>query len=193
MIHSRLTLFLVSCPLPDFLSSSLHLCTYVHSHIHSHIHTLIGGRTVAEIARAAGHSQLADILAQALHESHVKLLMHHLMWGRASSHSFDSLNQRLLALWAATESMRSRHGDTNESLETGHPAPGNSTGRSPGGECVVCLSACVEVAIEPCGHAVLCTSCATSISSSGNGSGAGASRQCPVCRTPVKKTLRIFL
>lgn len=46
--------------------------------------------------------------------------------------------------------------------------------------CSVCLEAAVEVALRPCGHAVLCRECAKAVST------------CPVCRAGVRGRLRVF-
>ena len=50
--------------------------------------------------------------------------------------------------------------------------------------CVVCFHGASEFAIVPCGHRCLCENCSAKFKS-------GASN-CPVCRGPVRETLKIF-
>lgn len=48
------------------------------------------------------------------------------------------------------------------------------------GKCVVCMDKAARIAMLPCGHLCCCDDCARTMA------------QCPVCRTPVQKTQRIF-
>ena len=48
-------------------------------------------------------------------------------------------------------------------------------------ECVVCLDGVPSYAVVPCGHRCLCKGCR-----------GAAARECPVCRTPSQRTMRIF-
>jgi hypothetical protein len=52
-------------------------------------------------------------------------------------------------------------------------------------ECTVCLERPAHVAVVPCGHRCFCTNaeCSARVS---------ALRTCPICRTPMTGTLRIF-
>lgn len=47
-------------------------------------------------------------------------------------------------------------------------------------QCVVCLDAPRTRALVPCGHCCACEACHTTI------------RACPLCRTPVERTLRVY-
>ena len=49
-----------------------------------------------------------------------------------------------------------------------------------GAKCKVCMSGDIEVCLRPCGHVLLCGTCASSCD------------KCPICRTPIKETIRIF-
>ena len=51
-------------------------------------------------------------------------------------------------------------------------------------ECVVCLSSAAQKSwrvLRPCGHACVCDSCSEGL------------RHCPLCRTEISETIRIFL
>ena len=48
--------------------------------------------------------------------------------------------------------------------------------------CVICLDSPKEVMLEPCHHVCLCVLCA-----------ARGVRSCPICRAPVRKTVRLYL
>ena len=48
------------------------------------------------------------------------------------------------------------------------------------GRCVVCMNRAARIAMLPCGHLCCCDDCARDMT------------QCPVCRTPIQKTQRIF-
>ena len=48
------------------------------------------------------------------------------------------------------------------------------------GKCVVCMDRAARIAMLPCGHLCCCEDCARGLA------------QCPVCRTPVQTTQRIF-
>ena len=47
-------------------------------------------------------------------------------------------------------------------------------------ECVVCLEAKMTHIVVPCGHYCLCEECAWGLT------------LCPMCRAPIKQTLRVF-
>jgi len=62
----------------------------------------------------------------------------------------------------------------------------SSSGGGAGGSrsrpwCVVCMAKPEEVAVDPCGHLSMCEECASQV------------RQCPVCRGPIEKLLRVFV
>jgi len=47
--------------------------------------------------------------------------------------------------------------------------------------CVVCLAKPQETAIDPCGHICMCQACTSAV------------KECPVCRGPINKALRVFV
>jgi len=47
-------------------------------------------------------------------------------------------------------------------------------------ECVICMAEPKTTALNPCGHRVVCSTCATNL------------HQCPLCRAAVTSTLRVF-
>ena len=57
--------------------------------------------------------------------------------------------------------------------------------RSPEGgagtECKVCMAGPVEVALQPCKHAVMCYTCSMTVTS------------CPICRAPISDRMQIFM
>lgn len=53
------------------------------------------------------------------------------------------------------------------------------TSRRP--DCVICLAAGRDTAIDPCGHISMCAACATAV------------KECPVCRGPINKMLKVYI
>lgn len=47
--------------------------------------------------------------------------------------------------------------------------------------CVICLEEAQQTALDPCGHVCMCLACSAAV------------KDCPVCRAPIEKSLRIFL
>eukprot|EP00812_Abedinium_dasypus_P007283 NODE_1926_length_1033_cov_236.745399.p1 GENE.NODE_1926_length_1033_cov_236.745399~~NODE_1926_length_1033_cov_236.745399.p1 ORF type:complete len:231 (+),score=35.03 NODE_1926_length_1033_cov_236.745399:3-695(+) len=47
--------------------------------------------------------------------------------------------------------------------------------------CVVCMACPQEIAIDPCGHLSMCHNCASAV------------KDCPVCRGPIVKLLRVYI
>lgn len=52
--------------------------------------------------------------------------------------------------------------------------------------CVVCLMRRRTTAFTPCGHLVCCNRCAVSVERE-------VSPKCPICRMPIRTSMRIFL
>jgi hypothetical protein len=52
-------------------------------------------------------------------------------------------------------------------------------------KCAVCLDEMATLACVPCGHLCLCADDAARLSASG-------ATACPMCRTPVKSTIRVY-
>lgn len=62
---------------------------------------------------------------------------------------------------------------------SGERSGGGSGGVRPW--CVICMENPEEIAVDPCGHLSMCAECADKV------------QQCPVCRGPVEKMLRVFV
>lgn len=48
-------------------------------------------------------------------------------------------------------------------------------------KCVICFAKPEEIAVDPCGHLSMCKECSEKV------------QQCPVCRAPIEKRLRVFI
>lgn len=57
--------------------------------------------------------------------------------------------------------------------------------------CAVCFDARVNIALDPCGHVVICTDCAHAVISTPATARAKRMR-CPICRRYVRKALRLI-
>jgi hypothetical protein len=67
---------------------------------------------------------------------------------------------------------------------------GDEEGEAAGGrDCLACMDRPVATALMPCGHACLCRPCAARVSSSRLSS----ERRCPLCRSPITRTVRIYI
>jgi hypothetical protein len=51
--------------------------------------------------------------------------------------------------------------------------------------CVVCFDAPKEYAIVPCGHQCVCAGCAEQLTKT-------RTPMCPVCRGPIRETMKVF-
>ena len=91
--------------------------------------------------------------------------------------------------------------DKEPMLQAGFAGAGGATASAsgttavPGGaepgepkECAVCLEERQEWACVPCGHLCLCGDCVVNHRYGAN----GAQKECPVCRTRVQSTVRIY-
>ena len=63
----------------------------------------------------------------------------------------------------------------------------NEPRRCTGGACVVCLDARPTHVLVPCGHKVMCSSCAAKLDA-----GRAASRRCPICRATIEHITRVW-
>jgi hypothetical protein len=128
-----------------------------------------GGLSVAEKARSAGFTELADILASAATETQVGKILHAVMEGCASG-SFDSITQRILTLSSRLGAVRRDESEEDSRL------------------CTVCLTQPIDMVIMPCFHACLCKQCAGALSLQGTAN----LSQCPICRGHVMSTHVIY-
>lgn len=95
----------------------------------------------------------------------------------------DSWKSRLEARLKAVDTKKDFLGGGGTDLSRGSGARAadgdNSYNYAP--KCRVCMYMEVEILIRPCGHFVMCTSCANKVDS------------CPLCRTPVNDRIRAYL
>lgn len=73
---------------------------------------------------------------------------------------------------------------SSSSPEKGWQSSGAFSSSGAGGSrpwCVICMAKPEEVAVDPCGHLSMCQGCAEQV------------QQCPVCRGPIGKLLRVFV
>lgn len=70
---------------------------------------------------------------------------------------------------------------TPRSLEVTNETNGKKKTRWKRPSCVICLERRQETALDPCGHICLCQECTAAV------------KDCPVCRKPIQKVLRIYI
>jgi len=105
-----------------------------------------GGLSVAEKARKAGFTGIADILAQAATDRQIGKILHAVTEGCASG-TFDSLTQRVERLSTGLGAVR-REKSEDEVTDCSDRL------------CTVCLMQPIDMVITPCFHACLCAQCA---------------------------------
>ncbi|KAE8381418.1 hypothetical protein BDV26DRAFT_278807 [Aspergillus bertholletiae] len=84
------------------------------------------------------------------------------------------------------------HAKGLDNQKDGRPEPKDDKELTVNLECKICMSQLVDTVLIPCGHAILCRWCAEQHARS-NRSQSKAPVLCPLCRTPVKQKLRIYL
>merc|ERR1711970_1218387 len=105
-----------------------------------------GGLSVAEKARKAGFTGLADILADASTNKQVGKILLAVTEGCASG-TFDSLTQRVETLSTGLGAVRREKSEDEVAVYSDKL-------------CTVCLTQPIEMVITPCFHACLCAQCA---------------------------------
>ena len=105
-----------------------------------------GGLSVAEKARKAGFTGLADILAHAATNKQVGKILLAVTEGCASG-TFDSLTQRVETLSTGLGAVRRERSEDEVAVYSDKL-------------CTVCLTQPIEMVITPCFHACLCAQCA---------------------------------
>ena len=105
-----------------------------------------GGLSVAEKARKAGFTGLADILARAATDKQVGKILRAVTEGCASG-TFDSLTQRVETLSTGLGAVRREKSEDEVAVYSDKL-------------CTVCLTQPIEMVITPCFHACLCAQCA---------------------------------
>jgi hypothetical protein len=145
------------------------------------IELVAAGATAAEVARRAGHEELADLIAARATETQVGRILRAITEGETATTAtvHDSLRGRLTALCAELgHEPRAAEEDDDDD------APGLEL---PDGlpRCSICLEHAVEMALKPCFHSAFCSACAGDIAMRG--------MPCPICRSRVTGSQRIFL
>mmetsp|Transcript_27652 Transcript_27652/g.69483 ORF Transcript_27652/g.69483 Transcript_27652/m.69483 type:complete len:206 (-) Transcript_27652:365-982(-) len=139
---------------------------------------LCGAATAAELARAGGHSALADSLAADAQGAQLAALRGALAPSGAAGGVFDSTRQRILALFGAAGLAPPGAGEAEESdLMEWRPL------------CNVCMGADVDTALTPCFHAAFCESCAVFLQANPQDSPVPL---CPLCRVEIAGIQRIY-
>jgi len=137
---------------------------------------LCGNFTAAELARRAGHSALADLLATHGQARQMEILQAALS---TASGVFDSARARIVAVRAAAglpPAIEPTIDHEEDDIMDWKPI------------CTICMSNDVDTALKPCFHACFCAPCADSLLAEGGGLAA-----CPMCRSSVVETQQLFL
>lgn len=141
------------------------------------IELLASGYNAAQLARRAGHVQIADRIAALMRERQVELVGQALR--SAASTLYDTPGDRIFALFGQLavnlpDSIRGGHGVADDDPEGFYGVP----------QCEVCMNKEASSALVPCFHACFCEACAAEIIASGSG--------CAICRRPVDRAQRLY-
>eukprot|EP00443_Scrippsiella_acuminata_P071300 CAMPEP_0115374256 /NCGR_PEP_ID=MMETSP0271-20121206/1862_1 /TAXON_ID=71861 /ORGANISM="Scrippsiella trochoidea, Strain CCMP3099" /LENGTH=407 /DNA_ID=CAMNT_0002797301 /DNA_START=92 /DNA_END=1312 /DNA_ORIENTATION=+ len=123
------------------------------------VETVCGGRTPAEVARAAGCNEVADVLATTAAATQMSRCL--AVLSEHGTQRYDSTRARVLALCAA---IGIEHAEDESDIV---PLAGST--------CSICLVAEIEAVMSPCSHACCCMDCASQM----------IAGPCPVCRQHV--------
>lgn len=145
------------------------------------------GMNAAQVARAAGHAQVADAIARHDRPKQVGALLDAAMdEGMQVQNDFDSMEQRLAALFTQTgaslpSAVNGGDEDDEVCMQDEDDEEEEEEEADAGMACAVCLFKKVNVALVPCWHAQYCAECAQSLD------------ECAICRTKITFVQRIFL
>lgn len=128
------------------------------------------GHTAAQLARRAGHGDIADALADAMRNAQISELVAALMTGVASGR-FDSAAERISALRGDGKGVERVEDEESEGFNA---VP----------LCVVCMGENVDTVTLPCYHASACNECAISVWQNDG--------VCAVCRQPITQLEKIY-
>ena len=142
------------------------------------IELLSKGRTAAELARASGHFEIADMIAQKAAPTQVSQILDVITDGGVSgAEHFDSMHDRLRAISQELGIFETQCGRILGQEQSHAPL------------CSICYLTECTTAFTPCFHASFCQSCAEEIYNNNNNS----SPSCPICRNAVHGTQRIYM
>ena len=140
------------------------------------IELLSKGRTAAEIARACGHFEIADMIAQKAAPIQVSQILDVITDGGVSgAEHFDSMHDRLRAISQELGVFETQCGRILGQEQSHAPL------------CSICYLTECTTAFTPCFHASFCDSFAEEIYNS------RSSPSCPICRNAVHGTQRIYM
>ncbi|OGM39660.1 C3HC4 finger protein [Aspergillus bombycis] len=162
-------------------------------HIHRSHTTMAGASHV--LPNTGNETQLAPPLTQ---QEQVELARRLQM--RELLRSARSNETHALQLYEETYFRRHRrhqeeaasHAKGLDDQKDGRPEPKDDEELTVNLECKICMSQLVDTVLIPCGHAILCRWCAEQHARSDRPR-SKAAVLCPLCRTPVKQKLRIYL
>ena len=137
--------------------------------------TICAGSTAAELARAAGHLALADMLADVAAERQLELVMAALQVGGRPAGTYDSVESRLRDLYTCC-GLQAPPAHEEDEVDFGE-FDEFEDGRA----CIVCMDAPADTAIKPCFHTHFCMGCATQCPT------------CPTCRVRSQGVQRIYM
>ena len=141
------------------------------------IELLSKGRTAAELARASGHFEIADMIAQKAAPTQVSQILDVITDGGVSgAEHFDSMHDRLRAISQELGIFETQCGRILGQEQSHAPL------------CSICYLTECTTAFTPCFHASFCQSCAEEIYNNNN-----SSPSCPICRNAVHGTQRIYM
>jgi len=136
--------------------------------------TICAGSTAAELARAAGHLRLADMLADVSAGKQLEMIMAALkVRGRAAG-TYDSVESRLRDLYTCC-GLQAPPVVEDDEVDFGEFDVDDERA------CIVCMDALADTAIKPCFHAHFCMGCATQCPT------------CPTCRVRSQGVQRIYM
>ena len=107
----------------------------------------------------------------------------------------EHLDSRKQALWHEAASLSSQarrarveaYGRSSNVQITGHQSNHHCA------VCVVCHESKAQIAMVPCGHVCLCTTCVPQMLQHDKSSDYSGTLKCPICRAVVQSTLKIYL
>lgn len=142
--------------------------------------TLVGNAqmTAAQAARRAGHLAVADMIAAADKQRQVGILLKVLQdqKNKVLAGHFDSMGDRLMALFDETDTMRQNFTGAADEDEDDYNLEDYEMN-----QCVICISEKVDTVVVPCWHAQYCGTCAKELD------------ECAICRSKIARVQRIYL
>ncbi|RAQ67346.1 C3HC4 finger protein [Aspergillus flavus] len=108
------------------------------------------------------------------------------------THALQLYEENYLRRHRRQQEEAASHAKGLDDQKDGRPEPKDDAELTVNLECKICMSQLVDTVLIPCGHAILCRWCAEQHARPDR-SRPKAAVLCPLCRTPVKQKLRIYL